>query len=98
MNENEVLNLQKILEKNIFTLAQKNKEIKSFKEEIQISKNLPDYEKLQQENSNLKSLNEKDQKEINGLLEKIFDMQTQLSKQNEEIRILTEENKKLKSM
>ncbi len=98
MNENEVLNLQKILEKNIFTLAQKNKEIKSLKEEIQKSKNLPDYEKLQQENSNLKSLNEKDQKEINGLLEKIFDMQTQLSKQNEEIRILTEENKKLKSM
>ena len=98
MNENEVLNLQKILEKNILTLAQKNKEIKRLKEEIQKSKNLPDYEKLQQENSNLKSLNEKDQKEINGLLEKIFDMQTQLSKQNEEIRILTEENKKLKSM
>ncbi len=98
MNENEVLNLQKILEKNIFTLAQKNQEIKRLKEEIQKSKNLPDYEKLQQENSNLKSLNEKDQKEINGLLEKIFDMQTQLSKQNEEIRILTEENKKLKSM
>ena len=98
MNENEVLKLQKILEKNIFTLAQKNQEIKRLKEEIQKSKNLPDYEKLQQENSNLKSLNEKDQKEINGLLEKIFDMQTQLSKQNEEIRILTEENKKLKSM
>ena len=98
MDNNEVLNLQKKLEENILALAAKNKEIKRLKEEIQKSKNLPDFDKLQEENRNLKSLNEKDQKEINGLLEKIFDMQTQLSKQNEEIRILTEENKKLKSM
>ena len=33
---------------------------------------------------------------ISGLLEKIFDLQTTLSKQAEEIRVLTEENKKLK--
>ena len=51
---------------------------------------------LEEENKRLKSLNEKDQKEIDELLEKIFDLQTILSKQAEEIRILTEENKKLK--
>ena len=98
MDNNEVLNLQKKLEENILALAAKNKEIKRLKEEIQKSKNLPDFDKLKEENRNLKRLNEKDKKEINGLLEKIFDMQTHLSKQNEEIRILTEENKKLKSM
>ena len=98
MANNEVLLLQKKLEENILTLAAKNKEIKRLKEEIEKSKNLRDYSKLEEENKNLKSLNEKDQKEINELLEKIFDLQTNLSKQNEEIRVLTEENKKLKSM
>ena len=98
MNNEEVLYLQKKLEENILTLAAKNKEIKRLKEEIEKSKNLRDYSKLEEENRNLKSLNEKDQKEINELLEKIFDLQTNLSKQNEEIRVLTEENKKLKSM
>ena len=98
MNNNEVLFLQKKLEENILALAAKNKEIKRLKEEIQKSNNLRDYDKLEEENKNLKQLNERDQKEINQLLEKIFDLQTNLSKQNEEIRVLTEENKKLKSM
>ena len=98
MNNNEVLFLQKKLEENILALAAKNKEIKRLKEEIQKSNNLRDYDKLEEENKNLKQLNERDQKEINELLEKIFDLQTNLSKQNEEIRVLTEENKKLKNM
>ena len=98
MSENEILYLQKKLEENILALAAKNKEIKRLKEEIEKSKNLRDVSKLEEENRNLKSLNERDQKEINQLLEQIFDLQTNLSKQNEEIRVLTEENKKLKSM
>ncbi len=98
MSENEILYLQKKLEENILALAAKNKEIKRLKEEIDKSKNLRDVSKLEEENRNLKSLNERDQKEINQLLEQIFDLQTNLSKQNEEIRVLTEENKKLKSM
>ena len=98
MSENEILYLQKKLEENILALAAKNKEIKRLKEEIDKSKNLRDVSKLEEENKNLKSLNERDQKEINQLLEQIFDLQTNLSKQNEEIRVLTEENKKLKSM
>ncbi len=98
MSENEILYLQKKLEENILALAAKNKEIKRLKEEIDKSKNLRDISKLEEENKNLKSLNERDQKEINQLLEQIFDLQTNLSKQNEEIRVLTEENKKLKSM
>lgn len=97
-NNNEILYLQKKLEENILSLAAKNKEIQRLKEEIEKSKNLRDSSKLEEENRNLKSLNEKDQKEINELLEKIFELQTNLSKQNEEIRVLTEENKKLKSM
>ena len=68
MDNNEVLNLQKKLEENILALADKNKDIKRLKEEIQKSKNLPDFDKLQEENRNLKSLNEKDQKEINNLI------------------------------
>ena len=55
------------------------------------SANVPIYE-----NSNHFGFLDKDQKEIDGLLEKIFDLQTTLSKQAEEIRVLTEENKKLK--
>ena len=98
MSENEILYLQKKLEENILALAAKNKEIKRLKEEIDKSKNLRDVSKLEEENRNLKSLNERDQKEINQLLEQIFELQTNLSKQNEEIRVLTEENKKLKSM
>jgi len=98
MSENEILYLQKKLEENILALAAKNKEIKRLKEEIEKSQNLRDVSKLEEENRNLKSLNERDQKEINQLLEQIFDLQTNLSKQNEEIRVLTEENKKLKSM
>ena len=94
----KILYLQKKLEENILALAAKNKEIKRLKEEIDKSKNLRDVSKLEEENRNLKSLNERDQKEINQLLEQIFDLQTNLSKQNEEIRVLTEENKKLKSM
>ena len=95
---NEVLYLQKKLEENILSLAAKNKEIKRLKEEIEKSKDPSGFDKLEEENKNLKALNEKDQKEINELLEKIFDLQTNLSKQNEEIRVLTEENKKLKSL
>ena len=98
MSENEILYLQIKLEENILALAAKNKEIKRLKEEIDKSKNLRDVSKLEEENKNLKSLNERDQKEINQLLEQIFDLQTNLSKHNEEIRVLTEENKKLKSM
>ena len=98
MSNNEVLYLQKKLEENILALAAKNKEIKRLKEEIANSKNPRDFTKLEEENRNLKSLNEKDQKDINELLEKIFDLQTNLSKQNEEIRVLTEENKRLKNM
>ena len=97
-DNNEMLYLQKKLEENILALAAKNKEIKRLKEEIKNSKDPKGYDKLEEENKNLKALNEKDQKEINELLEKIFDLQTNLSKQNEEIRVLTEENKKLKNM
>ena len=71
MSENEILYLQKKLEENILALAAKNKEIKRLKEEIEKSKNLRDVSKLEEENRNLKSLNERDQKEINQLLETI---------------------------
>ena len=98
MENNEVLQLQKKLEENILELAKKNKEINRLKEEIEKSKDSNRFDKLEEENQKLKSLNEQDQKEINELLEKIFDLQTNLSKQNEEIRVLTEENKKLKNM
>ncbi len=98
MENNEVLQLQKKLEENILELAKKNKEINRLKEEIEKSKDSNRFDKLEEENQKLKSLNEQDQKEINELLEKIFDLQTNLSKQNEEIRVLTEENKKLRNM
>ncbi len=96
MSNNEIDDLQRKLEENIFALAGKNKEIKRLKEEIEKSKDPNGLKKLQEENEKLKQLNEEDQKEINTLLEKIFDLQTTLSKQAEEIRVLTEENKKLK--
>ena len=98
MNSNDILYLQKKLEENIMELGKKNKEIERLKEEINKSKGQNPFDKLEQENNDLKKLNEQDQKEINELLEKIFDLQTNLSKQNEESRVLTEENKKLKSM
>ena len=98
MNNNDILYLQKKIEENILALAAKNKEINRLKEEINKSKDPNRFDKLEEENNNLKKLNERDQKEINELLEKIFDLQTNLSKQNEEIRVLTEENKKLKNM
>ena len=98
MNNNEILYLQKKLEENILALAAKNKEIERLKEEINKSKDPNRFDKLEEENNSLKKLNERDQKEINELLEKIFDLQTNLSKQNEEIRVLTEENKKLKNL
>ena len=98
MSNNDILYLEKKLEENLMTLARKNMEIKRLKEEINKSKDSNRFDKLEEENNNLKKLNERDQKEINELLEKIFDLQTSLSKQNEEIRVLTEENKKLKSM
>ena len=98
MDNNEKLYLQKKLEKNILALAAKNKEIKRLKEEINKSKDPNRFDKLEEENNSLKRANERDQKEINELLEKIFDLQTNLSKQNEEIRVLTEENKKLKNL
>ncbi len=94
MNDEEIENLQKKLEENIFALAGKNKEIKRLKEEIEKSKD----PQLREKNKKLKELNEKDQKEIDGLLEKIFNLQTTLSKQAEEIRLLKEENKKLKQV
>ena len=96
MSKKEIEDLQRKLEENIFALAAKNKEIKRLKEEINKSKDPNGLQKLEEENKKLKELNEKDQKEIDGLLEKIFDLQTTLSKQAEEIRVLTEENKKLK--
>ena len=98
MNNNEILYLQKKLEENILALAAKNKEIERLKEEINKSKDPNRFDKLEEENNSLKRANERDQKEINELLEKIFDLQTNLSKQNEEIRVLTEENKKLKNL
>ncbi len=98
MSNNDILYLEKKLEENLMTLARKNMEIKRLKEEINKSKDSNRFDKLEEENNNLKKLNERDQKEINELLEKIFDLQTSLSKQNEEIRVLTEENKKLKNM
>ena len=98
MSNNDILYLEKKLEENLMTLARKNMEINRLKEEINKSKDSNRFDKLEEENNNLKKLNERDQKEINELLEKIFDLQTSLSKQNEEIRVLTEENKKLKNM
>ena len=98
MNNNEILYLQIKLEKNILALTAKNKEIERLKEEINKSKDPNRFDKLEEENNSLKRANERDQKEINELLEKIFDLQTNLSKQNEEIRVLTEENKKLKNL
>ena len=98
MNNNEILYLQIKLEKNILALTAKNKEIERLKEEINKSKDQNRFDKLEEENNSLKRANERDQKEINELLEKIFDLQTNLSKQNEEIRVLTEENKKLKNL
>ena len=96
MSDKEIEDLQRKLEENLFALAAKNKEIKRLKEEINKSKEPNGLQKLEEENKKLKDLNEKDQKEIDDLLEKIFDLQTTLSKQAEEIRVLTEENKKLK--
>ncbi len=96
MSNRDIENLQKKLEENIFAIAAKNKEIKRLKEEVEKSKDPNSLKNLEEENKRLKSINENDRKEIDGLLEKIFDLQTTLSKQAEEIRILTEENKKLK--
>ena len=98
MSNQEIESLQKKLEENIFAIAAKNKEIKRLKEEVEKSNDPNGLKKLEEENKRLKSLNEQDQKEIDQLLEKIFDLQTTLSKQAEEIRVLTEENKKLKNM
>ena len=42
-------------------------------------------------------MNEKEQKEIYSLLEKIFDLWSTLSKQAEDINVITEENQKLKN-
>ena len=98
MSNNDILYIEKKLEENLMTLASKTMEINRLKEEINKSKDSNRFDKLEEENNNLKKLNERDQKEINELLEKIFDLQTSLSKQNEEIRVLTEENKKLKNM
>ena len=97
MSNKEIENLQKKLEENIFAIAAKNREIKRLKEELEKSKDQNGLQKLEQENKKLKALNENDQKEIDSLLEKIFDLQTTLSKQAEEIRVLTEENQKLKN-
>ena len=93
----EIDQLQKQLELNIFEIAAKNKEIKKLKEELEKIKEPGGLKKLEEENKKLKELNAKDQKEIDNLLNQIFDMQSNVSKQMEEIRLLTEENKKLKS-
>ena len=93
----EIEQLQKQLELNIFEIAAKNKEIKKLKEELEKIKEPGGLKKLEEENKKLKELNAKDQKEIDNLLNQIFDMQSNVSKQMEEIRLLTEENKKLKS-
>ena len=92
MNVKEIGIMKKKLQENIFAIAGKKKEIKRLKEEIEKLKD----PQLRENNKKLKDLNEKEQKEIDGLLEKIFNLQTSLSKQNEEIRLLTEDNKKLK--
>ena len=93
----EIEQLQKQLELNIFEIAAKNKEIKKLKEELEKIKEPGGLKKLEDENKKLKELNAKDQKEIDNLLNQIFDMQSNVSKQMEEIRLLTEENKKLKT-
>ena len=93
----EIEQLQKQLELNIFEIAAKNKEIKKLKEELEKIKEPGGLKKLEEENKKLKELNAKDQKEIDNLLNQIFDMQSNVSKQMEEIRLLTEENKKLKT-
>ena len=93
----ELEKLQKQLEINIFEIASKNKEIKRLKDELEKIKEPGGLKKLEDENKKLKELNAKDQKEIDNLLNQIFDIQTNVSKQMEEIRLLTEENKKLKS-
>ena len=93
----ELEKLQKQLEINIFEIASKNKEIKRLKDELEKIKEPGGLKKLEDENKKLKDLNAKDQKEIDNLLNQIFDIQTNVSKQMEEIRLLTEENKKLKS-
>ena len=93
MSENEIEEMEKKLQENILAIAAKNREIKRLKEELE---NSNDQNGLEETNKKLKKMNEEDQKEINELLEKIFDLQTTLSKQTEEIRVLTEENKKLK--
>ena len=92
----EYNHLQKQLEENIYAIAAKNREIKALQEEIANSNKPNNIQKIEEENKNLKISIEKDQKEIDSLLEQIFELQTTLSKQDEEIRILTEENKKLK--
>ena len=97
MSNKEIENLQKKLEENIFAIAAKKREIKRLKEELEKSKDPNGLKNLEEENKKLKALNENDQKEIDSLLEKIFDLQTTLSKQAEEIRVLTEENQKLKN-
>ena len=97
MSYQEIENLQKKLDENIFAIAAKNKEIKRLKEELKTSNEPNGFKNLEEENKKLKALNEKDQKEIDSLLEKIFDLQSTLSKQAEEIRVLTEENQKLKN-
>ena len=97
MSYQEIENLQKKLDENIFAIAAKNKEIKRLKEELEKSNEPNGFKNLEEENKKLKALNEKDQKEIDSLLEKIFDLQSTLSKQAEEIRVLTEENQKLKN-
>ena len=93
----ELEKLQKQLEVNIFEIASKNKEIKRLKDELEKIKEPGGLKKLEDENKRLKELNAKDQKEIDNLLNQIFDIQTNVSKQMEEIRLLNEENKKLKS-
>lgn len=88
--------LGKELEIKLFEIASKNKEIKKLKEELEKLKEPNGLKKLEETSQKLKELTKKDQKEIDDLLNQIFEMQTKVSKQTEDMRLLKEENEKLK--
>ena len=92
----EIEQMERKLQENILAIYEKKKEIKRLKEAYGQSNGGRAVKKLEDDNQKLKKITKDEEKEINGLIEKIFDLQAKLSKQAEEIRVLTEENKKLK--
>ena len=92
----EIEQMERKLQENILAIIEKKKEIKRLKEASGQSSGGRAVKKLEDDNQKLKKITQDEEKEINGLIEKIFDLQAKLSKQAEEIRVLTEENKKLK--